>query len=137
MHKQIADYMAFKVFWMLGEEYAPIVADHYYKSETWPRAMRYMQRAAEAALQSFANNEAIEFYTHALEIADLIGAEADQQAVLSIYEGRAKILTRLGEPQEAIADYQAHVRPSARILDDGSAQNAGHEWAGLPGSLPL
>ena len=65
IHKQIADYMAFKVFWMLGEEYAPIVADHYYKSETWPRAMRYMQRAAEAAVQSFANNEAIEFYTRA------------------------------------------------------------------------
>ena len=56
-----------------------------------------------------------------LEIADLIGLEADQHAILSSYEGRAKILTRLGEPQEAIADYQAMLG-QARILDEGSAQ---------------
>jgi predicted ATPase len=61
---------------MLGEEYAPIVAEHYYKSETWPRAMRYLQRAAEAAIQSFANHEAVEFYSQALEVADQIGPGA-------------------------------------------------------------
>lgn len=121
IHKQIADFMAFKAFWMLGEEYAPIVADHYYKSETWPRAMRYLQRAAEAALQSFANKEAVNFYTQALEVADRIGEEVDRAAVMSIYEGRAKILTRLGEPQKAIADYEAMLT-LARDLADDSAQ---------------
>jgi hypothetical protein len=37
------------------------VADHYYKSETWPRALRYLQRAAEAAIQSFANGSCSNF----------------------------------------------------------------------------
>jgi len=57
IHKQIGDYMS-RLYWELGEEYAPIVADHYFKSETWPRALRYFQRAAEAAEQSFANHQA-------------------------------------------------------------------------------
>ncbi len=120
IHKQIADHMA-RLYWQLGEEYAPIVADHYYKSETWPRAMRYLQRAAEAAIQSFANPQAVEFYTQALEVADIIGAEADQAALLAIYEGRARILTSLGNPQQAIADYEAMLA-KAKELNDDSAQ---------------
>ena len=130
IHKRIADYMAIKVFWMLGEEYAPIVAEHYYKSETWPRAMRYLQRAADAAVQSFANHEAIIFYTRALEVADQIGAEADQNAIMIIYEGRAKILTRLGEPQEAIADYEIMLT-KAKELDDDVAQMRAMNGLGL------
>ncbi|NJN93308.1 MAG: AAA family ATPase [Anaerolineales bacterium] len=94
IHGQIGDHMS-RLYWQLGEEYAAIVADHYYKSENWPRALRYFQRAAEAAIQSFANQQAVEFYNQALEVADKLGAAADQPALLAIYEGRAKILTRL------------------------------------------
>ncbi|MBN1221271.1 MAG: tetratricopeptide repeat protein [Anaerolineae bacterium] len=122
IHKQIADYMAFNLFWMLGEEYAPIVAEHYYKSETWPRAMRYLHRAAEAAIQSFANQEAVEFYNRALDVARLIDPkEVDHAALLAIHEGRANILTRLGEPQKAIADYEAMLA-KAKDLTDVSAE---------------
>ncbi|MCK6630473.1 MAG: tetratricopeptide repeat protein [Anaerolineae bacterium] len=120
IHGQIGDHMS-RLYWQLGEEYAAIVADHYYKSENWPRALRYFQRAAEAAIQSFANQQAVEFYNQALEVADKLGAAADQPALLAIYEGRAKILTRLGVPQQAIADYQAMLA-KAKELDDDSAQ---------------
>ncbi|MBN1994278.1 MAG: tetratricopeptide repeat protein [Anaerolineae bacterium] len=119
MHKQIADYMAFNLFWMLGEEYAPIVAEHYYKSETWPRAMRYLHRAAEAAVQSFANQEAVEFYSRALEVSKLIAPEElDQATLLALYQGRANILTRLGEPQKAIADYETILDKAQELNDD-------------------
>ncbi len=125
IHKQIADYMAFNLFWMLGEEYAPIVAEHYYKSETWPRAMRYLQRAAEAAVQSFANQEAVEFYNQALEVSELIDPEElDRAALLAIYEGRANLLTRLGEPQKAIADYKAMLSKAKDLGDDAAEMRA-------------
>ncbi|MBE7472688.1 MAG: tetratricopeptide repeat protein [Anaerolineales bacterium] len=120
IHGQIGDHMS-RLYWQLGEEYAAIVADHYYKSENWPRALRYFQRAAEAAIQSFANQQAVEFYNQALEVADKLGAAADQPALLAIYEGRAKILTRLGVPQQAIADYEAMLA-KAKELNDDSAQ---------------
>ncbi|MBI1879585.1 MAG: guanylate cyclase, partial [Chloroflexi bacterium] len=70
IHKQIGDHMS-RLYWQLGEEYAAIVAGHYYRSETWPRALRYLQRAAEAAIQSFANHQAVEFYNQALEVAHI------------------------------------------------------------------
>lgn len=123
IHKQIGDYMA-RLYWQLGEEYAPIVAEHYYKSETWPRALRYLHRAAEAAIQSFANHEAVEYYTLALKVADIIGPEADQAAILAIYEGRARILTRLGEPQKAIDDYEAMLAKARTVGDDAAAMRA-------------
>jgi tetratricopeptide (TPR) repeat protein len=120
LHRQIADFMATR-YWLLGEQFAPIVADHYYKSESWPRALRYFSRAAEAAIQSFANQEAIEFYTQALEVVGIIGPQAELPAVLSIYEGRAKTYTRLGEPQKAVEDYKAML-DNAETIGDNAAQ---------------
>lgn len=120
IHKQIGDYMS-RLYWQLGEEYAAIVADHYLKSETWPRALRYLHRAAEAAIQSFANKEAVDFYSRALEVASMLGEESDQATLLAVYEGRARVLTRLGEPQEAVKDYET-VLAKAKELDNNSAQ---------------
>ncbi len=120
IHKQIGDYMS-RLYWQLGEQYAPIVAEHYYKSETWPRALRYLTRAAEAAIQSFANEEAVKYYTRALQVANILGEDADQNTILAIYEGRARILTRLGEPQQAMDDYEAMLA-KARNLNNNSAQ---------------
>jgi len=120
IHKQIGDYMS-RLYWQLGEQYAPIVAEHYVKSQTWPRALRYLHRAAEAAIQSFANEEAVKYYTRALEVADTLGNDADPHTILAIYEGRAKILTRLGEPHKAMQDYEAMLT-QARELNDDSAE---------------
>jgi class 3 adenylate cyclase/tetratricopeptide (TPR) repeat protein len=120
IHKQIGDYMS-RLYWQLGEEFAAIVAEHYLKSESRPRALRYLHRAGDAAAQSFANQKALEFYTRALSVAEEIGDEADQSTVLGIFEGRAKALAQLGEPQKAINDYEA-VLSLARRLDNNSAQ---------------
>jgi predicted ATPase/class 3 adenylate cyclase len=123
IHKQIGDYMS-RQYWLLGEEYAPIVAEHYYKSETWDRALRYFQRAAVAAIQSFANKEAVEFYTRALEVATIPDSKAEPATVLAIYEGRAKMYTRLGEPQKAMADYEAVLNIAKEINDDAAQMRA-------------
>lgn len=120
IHKQIGDYMS-RLYWQLGEQYAPIVAEHYVKSETWPRALRYLHRAAEAAIQSFANEEAVKYYTRALDVAKVLGSEADPQTILAIFEGRARVYTRLGEPQKAMDDYQAMLT-RAKTLKDEAAQ---------------
>ncbi len=120
IHKQIGDYMS-RLYWQLGEEYAAIVAEHYCRSETWPRALRYLHRAGDAAVQSFANTQAVEFYSRALEVANILGQESDQATVLAVLEGRARILTRLGEPQKAIEDYKAMLA-LAKQLDNNSVQ---------------
>jgi tetratricopeptide (TPR) repeat protein len=123
IHRQIGDYMS-RLYWQLGEQYAPIVAEHYYKSKTWPRALRYLHRAAEAAVQSFANQEALKYYARALEVAEIIGPEADQVTILANYEGRARIFTRLGEPQNAMDDYKAMLAKAKQLRDDSAQMRA-------------
>lgn len=123
IHRQIADFMATR-YWLLGEQFAPIVADHYFKSETWPRAMRYYQRAAEAAIQSFANEQAVNFYSRALEVAKILGNAADPVALVAIFEGRARILARLGEPQKAVTDYEKMLAKAEAIKDNGAQMRA-------------
>ncbi|HRV91849.1 MAG TPA: adenylate/guanylate cyclase domain-containing protein [Anaerolineae bacterium] len=123
IHKQIGDYLS-RQYWLLGEEYAPNVAEHYEKSEIWDRALRYLLRAAVAAIQSFANQQAITFYSRALEVAEMIGARADEKTFLEIYEGRAKIYTRLGEIQEAMTDYEAMLAKAIELNDDAAQMRA-------------
>jgi class 3 adenylate cyclase len=123
IHKQIGDHMS-RQYWLLGEEYAPIVADHYYKGENWDRALRYFQRAAVAAIQSFANEQAVEFYTRALDVINILDAAADPATVLAVYEGRAKMYTRLGEPQKAMADYEAMLAKAKEVNDDTAQMRA-------------
>lgn len=124
IHKRIADYMS-RLYWQLGEEYAATVAEHYLKSEVWARAFRYLTRAAEAAIQSFFNREAVEFYTRALEIVDKIPSEEfDQSTLITVYQGRAKILARLGQPQEAIADYEMMLAKAKELNDDSAELRA-------------
>ncbi|MDM8521463.1 adenylate/guanylate cyclase domain-containing protein [Anaerolineales bacterium HSG6] len=124
LHKRIADYMA-RLYWQLGEQYAATVAEHYSKSEVWSRAFRYLVRAAEAAVQSFYNREAVEFYTTSLEVADKMNEkELDPSAFIQIYNGRARILSRLGEPQKAIKDYEMMLAKAKELNNDSAELRA-------------
>ncbi len=124
IHKQIADHMS-RLYWQLGEQFASHVAEHYIKSEVWSRAFRYLKRAAEAAIQSFANREAIGFYGRALEVAEQMSPdELDQEGLIDIYFGRARILSRLGEPQKAINDYETMLRKAKEQKNDSAQLRA-------------
>jgi len=131
IHRQIADHMA-RLYWQLGEEFASHVAEHYIKSEVWSRAFRYLKRAAEAAIQSFANREAVEFYTRALEVAEQVPpAELDPTALLDVYYGRARTQARLGEPQKAIQDYEAMLHKAKEQHNDSAQLRALNGIGGL------
>ncbi|MDM8527365.1 adenylate/guanylate cyclase domain-containing protein [Anaerolineales bacterium HSG24] len=124
LHKRIADYMA-RLYWQLGEQYAATVAEHYSKGEVWSRTFRYLVRAAEAAIQSFYNREAVEFYTSALDVAKKMDEkELDHSAFIQIYNGRAKILSRLGEPQKAIKDYEMMLAKAKELNNDSAELRA-------------
>jgi len=121
IHRRIGDYMS-RLFFLRGDEFGAHAAEHYTKGEVWDRAFKYSKRAAEAAIQSFFNREAIEFYTRALDIAEKIPpGEFNPADLIDIYYGRARILARLSEPEKAIADYEAMLA-KAKELNDVSAE---------------
>lgn len=102
-HRRIADYMA-PWYYMRGEEYAGIVAHHYVQGEAWDRALKYLIRAAEASRSTFDNDNAVHFYSRALDIAAL---QQDRGAMATIRAGRGRILKRLGQIDRAQADFSA------------------------------
>lgn len=119
-HQRVADVLA-RLFWERGEEYAGLVAAHYERAEAWPRALRYLQRAGDAARTSFANKEAIDYYTRALQVADRLGGAADQAERLSLYERRGQLLARLADVEGALEDYE-HMRELAKAIGDKRAE---------------
>ena len=50
--------------------------------------------------------------------------ELDHAALLAIYEGQAQTLTRLGEPQKAIANYEAMLVKAKALKDDAAEMRA-------------
>lgn len=119
-HRRIADALA-RLFWERGEEYAGLVAAHYERAEAWPRALRYLQRAGDAARTSFANREAIDYYTRALQVADRLGDVTKPAERLSLYERRGQLLARLADVEEAVDDYE-RICELAQAIGDKKAE---------------
>jgi class 3 adenylate cyclase/tetratricopeptide (TPR) repeat protein len=119
-HQRVADALA-RLFWERGEEYAGLVAAHYERAEAWPRALRYLQRAGDAARTSFAIKEAIDYYRRALQVADRLGEAAKPSERLSLYERHGQLLARLADVDGALNDYE-RMRDLAQAMGDRNAE---------------
>jgi adenylate cyclase len=81
------------------------LALHFDRAYVRAKAMRYALLAGERARERFANREAIEYYSRALQLSqhlDGYGSERWQGAI-----GLGEVLQHVGEYDEAIACYQA------------------------------
>jgi tetratricopeptide (TPR) repeat protein len=74
-----------------------------------------LAKSGEKARQAYANQEAIAFYTHAIEVSGRISPPLEELQLLPVYEGRGLSGAWLLHYDAAIADFQ-HVRQLARAL---------------------
>jgi class 3 adenylate cyclase/tetratricopeptide (TPR) repeat protein len=84
-----------------------LVAYHYVQSEAWEAAFGYLYKAGEKARQAYANQEALAFFTQALEVSDRITPGSERAQLLPVYESRGLVRIDLTEYDAAIADFQA------------------------------
>jgi class 3 adenylate cyclase/tetratricopeptide (TPR) repeat protein len=85
--------------------HAEVLALHYDRAYVRTKAMRYALLAGERARERFANREAIEYYSRALQISQHLGGYAAERWQAAI--GLGEVLQHVGEYDEAIACYQA------------------------------
>ncbi|MBI3361963.1 MAG: AAA family ATPase, partial [Chloroflexi bacterium] len=85
------------------EEYAPVLAHHFYEAED-ARALQYYTLAGDAAYRLYANAEAVAHYARAVEVALRRSASAEQLTHLYTRRGRALDLTN--RFNEALANYE-------------------------------
>jgi class 3 adenylate cyclase/tetratricopeptide (TPR) repeat protein len=87
-------------------EHSETLAHHFTLGAVWDKAFDYLTKSGDKARQSDANQEAMAFYTHALEVSQRITPALDEAHLLPVYEGRGLAWMLLSKPEAAIADFQ-------------------------------
>ncbi|MFQ5910130.1 MAG: BREX system ATP-binding domain-containing protein [Thermoplasmata archaeon] len=76
------------------------LAFHYYRCRNREKALLYLIRAAEKAKKDYSNEEAIRFYTEALEL------EEDARERMEIFEGLGYVHDLIGDYDMGLASYE-------------------------------
>jgi adenylate cyclase len=85
--------------------HAEVLAFHYDRAYVRGKAMRYALLAGDRARERFANREAIEHYSRALQLSQHLSGYEDERWQAAV--GLGEVLQHVGEYDEAIACYQA------------------------------
>ncbi len=92
--------------------YYELLAHHWRTADVPAKALDYLEKAGDQALENYANEEAIRFYRQALELADPAGARGDAARC-------ARLELRLGEAYTNAAQYgegRAHLERGLALL---------------------
>jgi len=98
-------------------EYHEQLAYHFRRGEVWEKAFDYLVRSGDKARLAYANQEAITFYTQAIDVSQRITPALDEVQLLPVYEGRGLVWMLLTKYEEAIADFQT-MRQMAQASDN-------------------
>ena len=89
----------------LAEHYEELT-HHFTLGEGWEKAFDYLTRSGDKARKAYANQEAITFYTQALEVSRRITPALNEAHLLPIYEGRGLAWMLPTQREAAIADFE-------------------------------
>ncbi|MBN1180465.1 MAG: tetratricopeptide repeat protein [Anaerolineae bacterium] len=102
------------------DNYVEVLALHYDRARVREKALHYMLQAGQRAMDRFANREAIEYYSRALQLSQhLSGYEAERWNAAI---GLGQVEQHIGEYDEAIACYRAALDDWAGATFEAKAQ---------------
>ncbi|MBN1890204.1 MAG: AAA family ATPase [Thermoflexales bacterium] len=93
LHRAVAEWYERTYADDLSSSY-PLLAHHWSKAQVPAKAIAYLEKAGEQALHSYANREAVNFFSQALE---LVGPQLADQSAGALSEQRARWERQLGE----------------------------------------
>ncbi len=100
--------------------YIEVLALHYDRAGERNKALIYMLQAGELARQRFANREALEYYSRALQLAQHIETYADARRQANI--GLGDVNQHIGNYEEAVACYRAALESQTESALEESAE---------------
>lgn len=86
------------------DDYAGILAQHYAEAGDDARVLVYSTRAGDLAARVYANAEALEHYSRALDAARRTGATTAQ--LIHLYTRRGRVLEVIGQYDKALSSYE-------------------------------
>src|SRR5215510_13642 len=100
----------------LPESYE-MLAYHYERGEVWEKALEYLVKAGQKAQQAYANQEALNHYSRALDMCERLGAAVEPATLMTLYTGKGAVHLFLSEWRASIEAHQ-HLLEVARQLGD-------------------
>ncbi len=107
LHEQLARFIETQD----ADRYLDLLAFHYDLSNNTAKQRRYLQQAGEAALATFANPTAIDYFVRLLPLLD------DPDAQLELHLKLGTVLQLMGQLPEAEAEYRAALVTSEQVQD--------------------
>ncbi len=101
----------------LEEKPYGLLAHHYRAADEFPKALIYHGRAADAAREVYAAQEALEQYTGALDVATLLKLPLEDRAVYVLHLKRGEVYAQSGDISRARADFEGALRGAERSGD--------------------
>ena len=100
-------------------EHYETLAHHYYEAEVWDKALHYLIHAGAKATASYANQEALDFYDRAREVAGRVG-DAAAGSVIELSIARGFVNFGLGDVNEALSDFRRASAAAVSVGDRGT-----------------
>jgi tetratricopeptide (TPR) repeat protein len=94
------------------DEFAALLAQHYDEAGDDAKTLEYATRAGNAAARIYANMEALEYYTRAIDTLkrsphlDIASSLERARPIVGLYLKRGRVLELLGRIDDALANYQ-------------------------------
>jgi len=129
----------------IEELYADRLAEHYeamafhnYEGQDWEKTLEYAEKAGDKAAATYANQDALDYYARAIEIAERIGGSEALRTAAALAEKRGLVNFGIGDPDAAVEDY-TQMRRCAEAIGDRRLEGMALGWMGamnLYGSDP-
>jgi class 3 adenylate cyclase/DNA-binding winged helix-turn-helix (wHTH) protein/tetratricopeptide (TPR) repeat protein len=88
------------------DEQVDTLAHHAVQGEVWEKALVYLCKAGDKARRAHATQEALGYYTRAIEASERITPPLDAAPLLPVYEGRGLVWVLSTNYEAAIADFE-------------------------------
>jgi class 3 adenylate cyclase/tetratricopeptide (TPR) repeat protein len=93
----------------LPESYE-MLAYHYERGEVWEKALEYLIKAGHKAQQAYANPEALDHYSRALDMCERLGEGVEPTTRMTIYAGK-------GAVHFVLSEFRASIEAHQRLLE--------------------
>jgi class 3 adenylate cyclase/tetratricopeptide (TPR) repeat protein len=100
----------------LPESYE-MLAYHYERGEVWEKALEYLVKAGHKAQQAYANQEALDHYSRALDMCERLGEAVEPATRMTIYAGKGAVHFLLSEFRASIEAHQCLLEVARRRGD--------------------
>jgi len=113
----------------ISDSYIADIALHYVEGGAPEKAFEYLVKLGEKAVDIYANVEAIDYLSKALENTQKTPSLATSENLAKIYKLRGRAWLGQGKTTEAIADFNAFLQNVSNIGDEAMIAEA-HYWMG-------